>query len=46
MAHIMGGLTWALASNTTRAFNPDAKVGNSNVAPSNSINSSPAVTET
>jgi len=28
MAHVMGGLTWALASNTTRAFNTSANVGN------------------
>jgi len=28
MAHVMGGITWALASNTTRAFNANATVGN------------------
>lgn len=27
MGHIMGGITWALASNTTRAMNPSATVG-------------------
>jgi hypothetical protein len=40
MAHVMGGLTWALASNTTRAFNANAKVGNPSL--SNSGNASPA----
>ncbi|KAK7032871.1 class I glutamine amidotransferase-like protein, partial [Favolaschia claudopus] len=29
MAHVTGGLTWALQSNTTRAFNSSASVGNS-----------------
>ncbi|KIJ52530.1 hypothetical protein M422DRAFT_26111 [Sphaerobolus stellatus SS14] len=28
MAHVMGGITWALNSNTTRAFDANAKVGN------------------
>ncbi|KAI0671930.1 trehalose utilization-domain-containing protein [Trametes maxima] len=28
LAHVMGGIQWALQSNTTRAFSPDAKVGN------------------
>jgi len=28
MAHVMGGITWALASNSTRAFNASASVGN------------------
>lgn len=27
LSHIFGGVTWALASNTTRATNPDASVG-------------------
>jgi len=27
MAHVLGGITWVLQSNTTRAFNPVAKVG-------------------
>ncbi|KAG9030209.1 hypothetical protein FS842_004454, partial [Serendipita sp. 407] len=27
LGHVMGGVTWALASNTTRAMNPDATVG-------------------
>ncbi|KAF8466836.1 class I glutamine amidotransferase-like protein [Gautieria morchelliformis] len=40
MAHVMGGLTWALASNTTRAFNANAKVGNPSL--SNGGNTSPA----
>ncbi|KAJ7106474.1 trehalose utilization-domain-containing protein [Mycena crocata] len=29
MAHVTGGLTWALQANTTRAFNSSALVGNS-----------------
>ena len=28
MGHVMGGVTWTLQSNTTRAFNTSAKVGN------------------
>ncbi|KAI0648914.1 trehalose utilization-domain-containing protein [Trametes meyenii] len=28
LAHVMGGIQWALQSNTTRAFSPEAKVGN------------------
>ncbi|KAI0775011.1 class I glutamine amidotransferase-like protein [Trametes elegans] len=28
LAHVMGGIRWALQSNTTRAFNPNANVGN------------------
>ncbi|EJD49637.1 class I glutamine amidotransferase-like protein [Auricularia subglabra TFB-10046 SS5] len=28
LAHVMGGVSWALASGTTRAFNADASVGN------------------
>ncbi|KAG8831514.1 hypothetical protein FRC18_006405 [Serendipita sp. 400] len=27
LGHVMGGVTWALASNTTRAMNPSATVG-------------------
>ena len=30
MAHVMGGVMWALQSNTTRAFNASAQVGNLN----------------
>lgn len=26
--HVLGGVEWALLSKTTRAFNPDGKVGN------------------
>ncbi|KAI0350012.1 class I glutamine amidotransferase-like protein [Trametes cingulata] len=32
IAHVMGGIQWALQSNTTRAFNPNAKVGNATSA--------------
>ncbi|KAG8954172.1 hypothetical protein FRC04_000393 [Tulasnella sp. 424] len=28
IAHVMAGVTWSLGSNTTRAFNPSASVGN------------------
>ncbi|TDL25606.1 class I glutamine amidotransferase-like protein [Rickenella mellea] len=28
MAHVTGGITWALQSNTTKVFNPNAMVGN------------------
>ncbi|KIJ14284.1 hypothetical protein PAXINDRAFT_79565 [Paxillus involutus ATCC 200175] len=28
LAHVLGGITWALESKTTRAFNNDGKVGN------------------
>lgn len=28
IAHVMGGITWALASNTTKAFSSSATVGN------------------
>lgn len=28
MAHVMGGIQWALQASTTRAFNPSASVGN------------------
>jgi hypothetical protein len=30
LAHVFGGMKWALASNTTRAFNPNGKVGHLN----------------
>lgn len=30
MAHVLGGVSWALQSNTTRAFNSSAQVGNMN----------------
>ena len=29
MSHVMGGVTWALGSNTTKALNSSALVGNS-----------------
>lgn len=28
MSHVMGGIQWVLAANTTRAFNSGASVGN------------------
>lgn len=28
LRHVLGGITWALESKTTRAFDSDAKVGN------------------
>ncbi|KAI0751227.1 class I glutamine amidotransferase-like protein [Daedaleopsis nitida] len=40
MGHVMGGIQWTLQSNTTRAFNPDAKVGNSSAMGSPSRSSS------
>ncbi|THV02839.1 class I glutamine amidotransferase-like protein [Dendrothele bispora CBS 962.96] len=36
MAHVLGGITWTLQSNTTRAFNSSAQVGNSGAAASSS----------
>ncbi|KAJ7650672.1 glycosyl-hydrolase [Roridomyces roridus] len=36
MAHVLGGLTWALQANTTRAFNTSAVVGNAGAAPPDS----------
>ncbi|KAJ6631009.1 trehalose utilization-domain-containing protein [Mycena sp. CBHHK59/15] len=36
MAHVTGGLTWALQANTTRAFNSSALVGNSGATTSGS----------
>lgn len=33
LAHILGGIQWTLASNTTRAFNSNGNVGNSGAAP-------------
>ncbi|KAM5544550.1 hypothetical protein V8D89_001448 [Ganoderma adspersum] len=38
LGHVMGGITWTLQSNTTRAFNASARVGNG-VPASNSTNS-------
>ncbi|KAI9001567.1 class I glutamine amidotransferase-like protein [Trametes punicea] len=40
IAHVMGGITWALQSNTTRAFNPDGKVGNGTSADASTASSS------
>ncbi|KAH9902588.1 class I glutamine amidotransferase-like protein [Cubamyces lactineus] len=34
MAHVMGGVQWALQSNTTRAFNANGAVGNGTSTPS------------
>lgn len=38
LAHIFGGMKWAVASNTTRAFNPDGKVGYPNNPPPSTTN--------
>ncbi|KAA1472199.1 class I glutamine amidotransferase-like protein [Dentipellis sp. KUC8613] len=40
MGHVTGGITWALQSNTTRAFNASAAVGNPDGASSSSSGSS------
>jgi hypothetical protein len=32
MSHVLGGIQWALQSNTTRAFNSDGLVGNTDAA--------------
>ncbi|KAJ7284668.1 class I glutamine amidotransferase-like protein [Mycena rebaudengoi] len=40
MAHVTGGLTWALQANTTRAFNSTALVGNAEASLSSSLTSS------
>jgi len=39
IAHVMGGISWALQSNTTRAFNASAQVGNSQISPSSQSSS-------
>jgi hypothetical protein len=39
ISHVLGGLSWVLESNTTRAMNSSALVGNSET-----FNSSPATT--
>ncbi|KAF5367124.1 hypothetical protein D9758_003999 [Tetrapyrgos nigripes] len=47
MAHVLGGITWTLQSNTTRAFNSSAMVGNteSTSTSTNSTSSSGPSTE-
>ncbi|OSC99916.1 class I glutamine amidotransferase-like protein [Trametes coccinea BRFM310] len=40
MAHVMGGITWALQSNTTLAFNSSGKVGNGTTANASSSSAS------
>ncbi|KAJ7510372.1 class I glutamine amidotransferase-like protein [Mycena galericulata] len=40
MAHVTGGLTWALQANTTRAFNVSAVVGNPAASTSSSASAS------
>ncbi|KAK7454474.1 hypothetical protein VKT23_011230 [Stygiomarasmius scandens] len=42
MAHVMGGIAWTLQSNTTRAFNGNAQVGNSASSTSSSSTGSGA----
>ncbi|EJD06747.1 class I glutamine amidotransferase-like protein [Fomitiporia mediterranea MF3/22] len=39
MAHVMGGVMWALESNTTKAFNSSGLVGNNGSATNSSTNS-------
>jgi type 1 glutamine amidotransferase len=50
LGHVIGGIRWALAANTTRAFNASAQVGNvdssSTNATSSPTNASPATTPT
>jgi type 1 glutamine amidotransferase len=43
IAHVMGGISWALQSNTTKAFNTSAQVGNSQTS-SQSSSVSPSST--
>ncbi|KAJ6577365.1 class I glutamine amidotransferase-like protein [Mycena capillaripes] len=48
MSHVIGGLSWALQANTTRAFNTSALVGNSGSSPASSAGaaaSSPSTSE-
>ncbi|KAH9846220.1 class I glutamine amidotransferase-like protein [Lenzites betulinus] len=40
MAHVLGGIQWTLQANTTRAFNPDGKVGNATSVSSSSTSAS------
>ncbi|KAJ3714905.1 trehalose utilization-domain-containing protein [Lentinula guzmanii] len=40
LAHVFGGITWTLQSNTTLAFNASAQVGNPPASTSNSTSSS------
>lgn len=40
MAHIMGGIQWALDANTTRAFNSSASVGNGDASAAETTSSS------
>ncbi|KAI9066076.1 class I glutamine amidotransferase-like protein [Trametes sanguinea] len=46
MAHVMGGITWALQANTTRAFNSSGKVGNGTAAPGPSTSASATISGT
>ncbi|KAF9466526.1 class I glutamine amidotransferase-like protein [Collybia nuda] len=41
LSHVLGGLSWVLESDTTRAMNPSTAVGNSNT-----VNSNPTTTAT
>jgi len=42
IAHVVGGISWALQSNTTRAFNPNGQVGNSGSGAGTASGQSPA----
>lgn len=42
MAHVLGGISWTLQSNTTRAYNSSGLVGNTEPSSSNSGSSQTA----
>ncbi|KAJ3716004.1 class I glutamine amidotransferase-like protein [Lentinula raphanica] len=44
LAHVFGGITWALQANTTLAFNSSAQVGNPSSASASNSTSSPSST--
>lgn len=46
MAHVMGGITWALDSNLTRAFNASGQVGNPEATTSSTNSTAGAGTST
>ncbi|KAL5485924.1 hypothetical protein ACEPAI_6967 [Sanghuangporus weigelae] len=46
ISHVMGGVMWALESNTTKAFNSSALVGNTGNDTSNPSNSAPGPVST
>lgn len=55
MSHVLGGISWVLQGNTTRAFNESALVGNARLQPtaggattvigSETLGSTPVTTE-